>query len=591
MKQVFRIFFSAEETRPWGVLFCLILAGLAEAVSITALVPTIQAIANSNASQAASPSRIMIFINETMASLGIAPNLLNLVIVVVAFFSLKALLSFFALSYAGISVARVSTTLRRKVIKALFNARWSFYIQLHSGRVANAISGEAAMAGNAYFVAAQVVAFALQGLVYVVVAFVIDWRLAALGLAVGLAISISLNRLVTLSKRAGYKRTDRTTGLTVFVSDLLNNIKPLKTMDRYDRLVAQLSTILRRLRKALVTREISRQGLVQGSELLITLALGVGVYLAVAVGKMSLAELVVLGIVFFQVLSIVSKLQKLLQQSAENESAWVRTEQLIAEAEAQRELHTGTLPAVLTKECRFENVSFSHGKTPIIRNATFAIPAHAITVLQGPSGAGKTTLIDLLIGLHTPDKGSITVDGVPLADIDLKQWRRSIGYVPQELSLLHTTIRDNLTLGDPDIDEAAIMEALDQAGARDFITAMPKGLDTEVGVMGLRLSGGQRQRIALARALVSKPRLLILDEVTSALDPETEREICEKIVALREQYTTVAITHRPIWAEIASDLYKVERGNVSKVTPGSDAKAAGSANGKTARNSRKKVGT
>ena len=589
MKQVFRIFFSAEETRPWGVLLCLILAGFAEAISITALVPTIQSISG-NSGQDDSSSTGMTFVHEGMEYLGLEPSLLNLIIIVVVFFSIKALLSFVALSYAGMAIAKVSTSLRRRLIKALFNARWSFFTQLHAGRVANTISGEATAAGNAYFIAAQAVAFALQGLVYCIVAFLIDWRLALLGLAVGFAIAASLGRLVILSKRAGFKRSDRTAGLTTFVTDLLNNIKPLKTMDRYDQLVAQMGTILRRLRKALVTREVARQGLTQGSEFLITLALGIGVYLAVVIGKMSLAQLVVLGIVFFQVISIVNKLQKLLQQAAENEGAWVRTEELIAQAEAHRELHTGTAPAVLTKECRFENVSFSHGKTPIIRNASFTIPANTITVLQGASGAGKTTLIDLLIGLHTPDKGRITLDGIPLADVDLRQWRRSIGYVPQELSLLHTTIRENLTLGDSEISDEAIMAALDQAGAREFIVTMPNGLDTEVGAMGSRLSGGQRQRIALARALVTKPKLLILDEVTSALDPETEKAICENIVALRGHYTTVAITHRPIWAQIASHLYKVERGHVSEVAPGSDATAAGDSNDKPSRNSHKKVG-
>ena len=367
-------------------------------------------------------------------------------------------------------------------------------------------------------------------------------------------------------------------------------------MDRYDRLVSDMGVILRRIRKALATREIARQGLTQGSEFLITITLGIGVYLAVVVAKLSLAELVVLGIVFFQVISIVNKLQKFLQQAAENESSYIRTMQLIERAEKEQETHSGTQPPALTKECRFENVSFAHEKTPIIKNVTFTIPANAITVLQGPSGAGKTTLIDLLIGLHTPDKGAITLDGVSLADIDMRQWRRSIGYVPQELSLLHTTIRENLTLGDPDINDDDIMEALDQAGAREFIMGMPNGIDTGVGVMGARLSGGQRQRIALARALVTRPKLLILDEVTSALDPETEKAICEKIVGLGGRYTIVAITHRPIWAEIATHLYKVERGHVTQVPkndPGSTKAphdpAAKTPRSKASRKPRKKV--
>ena len=517
MKLVFRIFFSAEDTRPWAVLFCLLLAGFAEAASITALLPTIQAIA-SGGQQDAPLSPTMAYIHGLLSSVGIEPNLPNFIIIVVSFFSLKALLSFAALSYAGMAIARVSTAVRRKLITALFNARWSFYTQQHAGRVANIMSNDSTRAGQAYFLAAQVVAFSLQGIVYCIIAFFVDWKIALLGIGVGLAIAGALNWLVTITKRAGFKLTDRTSDLTTFLTDMMNNIKPLKTMDRYDKLVAEMGLILRRLRKALATRELARQGLTQGSELLITVALGIGVYLAVTKGKASLAELVVLGIVFFQVVSIVNKLQRFLQVAAEYESAYVRTEQLIERATKEHETHAGKLTPTLTKECRFEKVNFAHGKIPIVKNVSFTIEAGSITVLQGSSGAGKTTVIDLLIGLHIPDKGKITLDGVSLADIDIKQWRKSIGYVPQELSLLHTTIRDNLVLGDMEISDEAIAIAIDQAGAREFIMEMPNGLDTEVGAMGSKLSGGQRQRIALARALVAKPKLLILDEVTSALE-------------------------------------------------------------------------
>jgi ATP-binding cassette, subfamily C, bacterial len=561
MKQVFRIFFTAEDTTPWVVLFCLILAGFAEAISVTALLPTIQAI-TSGTGQSGSGSSITGFAHETMAYLGIEPTFASLIIIVVAFYSLKAVLSFFALSYAGMAIARVSTALRRKVIAALFDARWSFYTQLHSGRIANSISQDTAAAGSAYFIAAQVVAFGVQGFVYCLVAFLIDWRLAIVGIVVGLTIAGALNWLITIAKRASYKRADRTSDLTTFVTDLMSNIKPLKTMDRYGVLVARMRMTLKRLRKALIKREVARQGLTQGSELLITITLGIGAYFAVVVAKSSLAELVVLAVIFFQVVSTITKLQKFLQQAAENESSYMRTQQLIKNVNEHREISTGSLPPILTKECRFEGVSFAYGKTPVIRNVSMTIPANAITVLQGPSGAGKTTLIDLLIALHRPDKGVITLDGVSLADIDLKQWRRSIGYVPQELSLLHTTIRDNLALKDPGISDEDILAALDQAGAREFILDLPQGLDTDVGVMGSKLSGGQRQRIGLARALVTKPKLLILDEVTSALDPKTEKAICENITALRGRYTTVAITHRPIWAEMASQLYKVEHGSI-----------------------------
>ena len=192
-------------------------------------------------------------------------------------------------------------------------------------------------------------------------------------------------------------------------------------------------------------------------------------------------------------------------------------------------------------------------------------------MLQGPSGAGKTTLIDLLIGLYRPDDGSVKIDGVDLMDIDLHAWRKLIGYVPQELTLFHSSIRENITIGDDSLTQADVDEACRLAGVDEFLDDLDAGLDTLTGEMGLKLSGGQRQRIALARALVSRPKLLILDEVTSALDPQMEAAIVDKIKSLAGDFTIVAITHRPAWTAVADHLYQVKKGKVREIA--NDAKA------------------
>jgi ATP-binding cassette subfamily C protein len=205
-------------------------------------------------------------------------------------------------------------------------------------------------------------------------------------------------------------------------------------------------------------------------------------------------------------------------------------------------------------------------------DVSVSIPARQITVLQGPSGAGKTTLIDLLIGLHRPQAGTIRIGQQPLEETDITAFRRNIGYVPQELALFHDSIRENISLSEPGISDDDIMEALRLAGADSFIASLPTGLDTDVGEFGGKLSGGQRQRISLARALVRKPDVLVLDEVTSALDPETETAIVDNIAGLRGRYTIIAITHRPAWTRIADVVYSFAEGRVSK-TP--KVKAAG----------------
>ena len=169
----------------------------------------------------------------------------------------------------------------------------------------------------------------------------------------------------------------------------------------------------------------------------------------------------------------------------------------------------------------------------------------------------------MLTGLNRPASGRVLVDGVPLSEISNRKWRSLIGYVPQELNLLHGTIFENISLGDPRVTEADAWEALRLAGADSFARDLPHGLSTDVGEMGAKLSGGQRQRISLARALAVKPQLLVFDEVTSALDPETEAEIVARIAKLKGKYTIIAITHRPAWTTIATKAYKVKAGVVT----------------------------
>jgi ATP-binding cassette, subfamily C, bacterial len=233
---------------------------------------------------------------------------------------------------------------------------------------------------------------------------------------------------------------------------------------------------------------------------------------------------------------------------------------MIDKAEAAVEPLSGTKSPVLGAGCTFEKVSFAHGKQPTVKDLNFIVPANKITVLQGPSGAGKTTIIDLLVGFHRPQSGIIRIGNDDLNDVNIIEWRKSIGYVPQELVLFHDTVLANISLSDLTVTETQVKQALVRAGAGDFINTLPEGLMTDVGEMGGKLSGGQKQRISLARALVKNPKILILDEVTSALDPKTEAEIVRNIVDLSGAYTIIAITHRPAWTEIADKLYKVEDG-------------------------------
>ena len=189
------------------------------------------------------------------------------------------------------------------------------------------------------------------------------------------------------------------------------------------------------------------------------------------------------------------------------------------------------------------------------------LPAPGLTLVIGPSGSGKTTLLDLIVGLRQPDAGAILIDGKPLSQTDLRGWRRQIGYVPQESVMVDESVAHNLTLGE-DIPEERIREALRAADALAFVEAMPEGLATRVGTNGSRLSGGQRQRLAIARALIHEPRLLILDEATSNLDPEAQEAIVETVAHLRSRMAVLAVAHTQKLVHAADQVWRLAEGHL-----------------------------
>jgi ATP-binding cassette subfamily C protein len=168
----------------------------------------------------------------------------------------------------------------------------------------------------------------------------------------------------------------------------------------------------------------------------------------------------------------------------------------------------------------------------------------------------------LLTGLLETDAGTISIDGIPITRVEIQSWRRTLGYVPQEVILLHDTIRRNIALGNTGVTDADLEYALQAAGALQFVQRLPNGLDQVVGERGMALSGGQRQRISIARAMLNRPQLLILDEPTTALDPDSEQAICETLRGLKGSVTIVAISHQSAIQAVADIVFKVHEGRV-----------------------------
>ena len=263
-------------------------------------------------------------------------------------------------------------------------------------------------------------------------------------------------------------------------------------------------------------------------------------------------------------LSSMAFFEPIVMNVSENLQEDIHDENVNYDAEAYR-IQTDVEKLPVTKEIEMKDITYIYPKTDvkILDHADMHVPVGKSVGIVGKSGAGKTTLVDAMLGLLTPAEGAVFADGVDVQS-NYQGWLKNIGYIPQTIFMLDTTIRKNVAFGIPDdqIDEEKVWKALREAQLDEYVKGLPDGLETSIGERGIRLSGGQRQRIGIARALYEDPEVMVLDEATSALDGETESAIMDSINRFHGKKTLIIIAHRLQTIEKCDLVYRVEDGKV-----------------------------
>jgi len=340
--------------------------------------------------------------------------------------------------------------------------------------------------------------------------------------------------------------------------DFFSNIKPLKSMNKDRALFEEIRPKLAEQTELRKKLQFLKSSIPIMMEPFIVIFICLILYFSLETIEMSFAETFVLIIIFYKLMTGWKAFNQSVISVAEYEHFFWALEKEIRETDRQKEVTTGTIEHVFQDKISLQNIDFEYveGKK-ILCDLSFDIEKNNLTAIVGPSGSGKTTIIDLICKLHEQNSGQILIDSVDLREIKTPFWRDQIGYVPQEFFMLHDTLRQNITLGDRGFSDEQIKAALTKAGALDFIMAQSEGLDMVVGEKGVKFSGGQRQRISLARALLREPKILILDEATTALDPDTEQAICQELKKLTKDTTVIAISHQMAILDVADHVIEL----------------------------------
>lgn len=547
-------------------LSLMVFISLTEGVGLLLLLPLMQLVGlNVNGG---SLGQVASLSSQLFSLAGVKPTLILVLLVYVAVISTNALLrrwqtiKSFAIEY------EFAAHLRKHLYKSITRADWLFFIRRRASDFAHALTYEVERVGNGTYQFLTMVSSAMVLFVYLVFTLKVYGILTILILIVGVVLLLLLKRKAQTSRSSGEELSYTSKDMYSSIIQHMDGMKTIKSFGMQEANVHEFSDV--------VDQVASRYTQAVGSyaDVRALFEIGSVIFLSVIVALMVQVNVPTAGVLlliflFVRMVPMFSSVQQSYQYFINMLPAFGTIIELEKQCEDAVEPETvdkvdsdlkETPCTVLKDGVELQNVSFSYPSGSFaIQDLNLKIQAGQTTAIVGRSGAGKSTVADMVMGLIQPYNGRIFLGGNRFSGA---MWRHSIGYVAQETFLFNDTVRFNLQIADPKASDEDMENALKLAAAQDFVLNLPEGLDTVIGDRGVKLSGGERQRIALARALLRKPSLLILDEATSSLDSENEKRIMDAVDRMHGSMTILIIAHRLSTIRRADTIYLLEGGSV-----------------------------
>ncbi len=541
------------------------LVGLGESVSVILLLPLLKQLGIADSGDQGTAVKVL---DMGLTRIG-ASSPLQVLAVIIAIATVQAILSMFLNWWTAALSRRYVGQRQLDLFRAFIRAKWLFLTEHKAGVMTNAIIIECGRAGAAFTISLSLLSGAVVTVIYVILSLDIAWQVTLSLVGFSAAAALLMTQLYRKTYGLGQGLAPLNAEFLSTVSEHLSGAKFIKASAGDERAVALIEHLVQRLDKSTAVAN-SLPGL---SRTFLEFLAFVGLASLIAVGSgwmgVGAGNVVVVLALFGRLFPRITAMQAQAHHFNWNVPAVeiIESLQKAAEAEAERQDRPGeatVLKIDSPAKLAVRNLCVDLGERRILDGIKMDVLIPGMVAIVGRSGAGKSTLVHVLLGLVDSAAGTVALGSYELASAPLSAWRRAIGYVPQETILFHASVRDNLTLANPDASDAAVKVAARRAHALEFIEELPNGFATVIGDQGVKLSGGQRQRLGIARALLSNPRLLVLDEAMSALDAASEVEIARTLDDLRKEMGILMIAHRLGSVRTADMIYVFEGGRVAE---------------------------
>lgn len=535
----------------------LVVGGIVETGALLAIAPIIDTITNPETS-----SDITKKIEQIMTDWGLQFNLWMLLLI---YFLVTLIKSIFD-TYSMYLILSMKYKLVKEIIlnahKAIFGARWYFFVKETQGKLLNTFTREVRGIGDCSAGAGRLFANILKLIIYVIVTFYISWQVALVGYGFTLLATIPLLSLGKITYKFGKRNTLTANDFTSSLQENFGLAKIILGFATQKKSEVIIKDKFEKHTQATLASQILNTFLTN-----IYIPLGVlGIIVMFYAGNyfsLALSEIGILVVSYMKIIPIVNRIMVEKNLIDTSFPSYEQVMNIIKDAKEMQQTSGDLKFENFNKSIEMKNIKFSYPTEKIVINdLSLNITKGQMVAVVGSSGSGKSTLIDIIMGFNLPSSGDILIDNIPLKNYDINSYRDKIGYVPQTSVLFNTSILENIRWGNEKATNQEIKNVCKEVYADSFIKSFPDGYNTIVGDRGVRLSGGQLQRIALARALIRDPEILILDEATSSLDSESEKNIQEALNKIASKKTLIVIAHRLSTILKSDQIYVINNGKI-----------------------------